>query len=276
MSDETDLTMHRARLATRLVTWLDEVLDGSAPPQGIAAEIIEKLAEESESTDRAVASTDWYGVQAALTALTQETRLQSRAFARLSEKLEEIETQKSPETESPPSETMLLLKGIEEKLDAVANLSSKHRKSELLQRDAIILLLDLRDRLLAAEHAARQALDAARAALPGWWPARWFIKRSAAVVLDGYQELLKGYLIAIERLDDTLTANDVTEFSCMGGPFDPETMKIVDIEDTDHHIEGTVLAVYRRGYSHQGTLLRAAEVKVARHKSVHDDGGVTL
>jgi molecular chaperone GrpE len=260
-------TEHRARLAARLLEWLDQALDDSAPPTGIAADILEQLDQDDEIfVGNGTPSADWYDVQAALTALTQETRLQSRAFARLSQHFEEEGA--APSSFIEPKERDVLmstLATIRDRLDAMARRDEDRTGDDpLAGRKSVSLILDIRDRLLAAEQAAREALRTAEAALPAWWPARLFVRKSADAVLGGYRELLKGYLIAIERLDDTLAAGGISESVREGDGFDPSTMKIVDIEERPDVPEGTVLAVYRRGYRNNVGLLRAAEVKVAR------------
>lgn len=260
MNDSAVLTQdeRRNRLATRLLKWLDEALDVESPPDGIASEIVAAL-ENDEAWEKTDEDTDWYGLQAALTALTQEIRLQSRAFARLSGHLEEREASSAPTSD----ETALQLAQIQEKLDEVAK-GRRPLETELLSGKGIVLLLDIRDRLIAAEQAARDALEAAEAALPTWWPARALIKKSSMQLINGYQSLLKGYGITLERLDDTLADIEISETVRIGDIFDPATMKVVDIEESDSDPEGTVLAIYRRGYRQGDRLLRPAEVKVAR------------
>ncbi len=51
---------------------------------------------------------------------------------------------------------------------------------------------------------------------------------------------------------------------CLGRPFDPATMKAVDIDTQSDAEDGTVLEVYRSGYWWNDTVYRPAEVKVAR------------
>ena len=256
MKNETELsTARRARLASTLVSLLDEVLDATAPPEGIAAEIIEAL--ETFDTGTGAEAADWYGVQAALTTLTQETRLQSRAFAKLSDRL----------AASPGEEMTPLLAGIDEKLGALLTSKTGAETTDGLSCKTIDLLVEVRDRLISAAAAARQSLAAAEQTVPGWWPARILVRKSAEALFDGYRALIAGYTIAVERLDDTLADAGVFETVREGAVFDPATMRIVDIEETDTEPEGTVLSVYRRGYRRDTEVVRTAEVKVARRRS---------
>lgn len=73
----------RERILRRFEAFLDETLAAAEPPQGIAAEILAEAAAEEPAPFR-----DFYSMWAALTALTQEVRLQGRAFKQLSASLE--------------------------------------------------------------------------------------------------------------------------------------------------------------------------------------------
>ena len=84
---------------------------------------------------------------------------------------------------------------------------------------------------------------------------------------------VEGILLIERRLRTTMEQEGVTEIEAVGEQFDPETMKIVDIEDRGDKEEGAVLAVYRRGYRWRGSLLQPAEVKVARRVSERGAGG---
>ena len=254
----------RDRLATRLLQWLDETLDAESPPDGVAAEIIESLETEGAWDDEAEVGADWYGVQAALTALTQEVRLQSRSFARLSDRIEERQGDSQPLSATSSEATAHELSEIRARLDTLVRKEVFRAAVEPFSDEGVDLLLDMRDRLIAAEQAAGEALDAAHNALPAWWPARVLIKKSSTRLMDGYHALLKGYRMSLERLDAALAAVDVFETVQIGDRFDPVTMKIVDVEDNENDEEGSVLAVYRRGYRRREALLRPAEVKVAR------------
>ena len=142
---------------------------------------------------------------------------------------------------------------------------------DAVPNEAIILLIDVRDRLLQAREAAETALNAALSALPMSWLKNYLTRHAASHILDGYQEILKGYAITIERLTDELARLDVFETGAEGDMFDPMTMKIVDIEERIEEAEGMVTAVYRRGYKRRGTTLRPAEVKVVRSVSSAQD-----
>ena len=81
---DTHLTADvRARILERFEEWLDASLSAGREPDGIAAEILAQAgSEEAPPFD------DFYSMWAAVTALTQEVRLQGRAFKQIGSSLE--------------------------------------------------------------------------------------------------------------------------------------------------------------------------------------------
>ena len=73
--------MDRSEILRRFEEYLDTAMAEEGPPAGIPAEILEGDA-GSES-----APMDWYTMWAAVTALTQEIKLQGRAFKQMGETL---------------------------------------------------------------------------------------------------------------------------------------------------------------------------------------------
>ena len=69
----------------RFEGWLDSVLALEEPPQGIAAELLSALTVEAGASGDG--QCDLYSMWAAVTALTQEVKLQGRTFKQLSETL---------------------------------------------------------------------------------------------------------------------------------------------------------------------------------------------
>ena len=70
--------MDRIEILQRFERWLDTAMAEDAPPQGIPPEILASAGAAQETTP-----TDWYTMWAAITALTQEVKLQGRAFKQL-------------------------------------------------------------------------------------------------------------------------------------------------------------------------------------------------
>lgn len=76
--------LSREEILRRFESWLDSALAAEEPPQGIEAEILAAIEDENEVRPDSAAG---YSVWAALTALTQEVKLQGRSFKELKETL---------------------------------------------------------------------------------------------------------------------------------------------------------------------------------------------
>jgi molecular chaperone GrpE len=74
--------------------------------------------------------------------------------------------------------------------------------------------------------------------------------------------LVEGTSLARERLDDALRRLDVHEITCQGEPFDPTRMRAIEVVEVMAALPGTVVEVFRPGYTSNGRVLRFAEVKV--------------
>jgi molecular chaperone GrpE len=116
------------------------------------------------------------------------------------------------------------------------------------QQDLLRDLLDLRDRLQAGS-------DQARRYHPGW-----LARRSGAGGFVG--GMAEGLAMNLQRLDEILARRDVHPLEAVGRPFDPQTMHAVDARHDRDQDPGVVLEEIRRGFLHQGRLLRLAEVIV--------------
>lgn len=247
----------REDILRRFEAWLDETLSSEEPPSGAAAEILAEIDSE-ETADGAPGPYGSYGLDAlwsAMTALGQETKLQGRAFQKLHDAL-------APLVEEASQERWAWEKEIAE----------ARRQA---QREAVLALVDLRDRLARGIDSAGRHLERAKSEVASRGR-RWRLpglggnRRVEDGALEAARTLWKGSVLTLERLDEALSQFGVQEIECLGGEFDPGIMKAVDVEETPAEREGEVLAVYRAGYEWNGELLRPAEVKVA--KSVGETG----
>jgi molecular chaperone GrpE len=184
-----------------------------------------------------------------MTALNQETKLQGRAFQKLHDAI-------APWAEQARREPSSWEKEIAD---------ARHHA----QRDAVLALVDLRDRLARGIDSAGRHLERAESERLSRWR-RWRLprlgrdRRVEDETLEAARALWKGSVLTLERLDEALSQFGVQEIECLGGEFDPGIMKAVDVEETPAEREGEVLSVYRAGFEWNGELLRAAEVKVAK------------
>ena len=76
----------RERLVRNFEAWLEKALADEAPPSGLTAELLSAL-ETGDPLPPVDRSCDLYSLWCAMTALTQEVRLQGRAFTQLKDTL---------------------------------------------------------------------------------------------------------------------------------------------------------------------------------------------
>ncbi len=245
-----EVSLDREEILRRFEAWLDAVLAAEEPPQGIAAELLSCLAAETE--ERGKDRCDLYSMWAAITALSQEVKLQGRSFKQLSETL-------APVAELAP------------------HLPEMQRKArESARREVLDALLDLRDRLGRGLDAARASQARMRDSLRSRWTARLLARHDTLrQASEGLAALEQGYRMSLERLNEVLAQFDVQEIPCQGQPFDPSSMHAVDVEETDEATEGTVVEVYRTGYAWKGEVHRPAQVRVARKPATTSSGDYT-
>ncbi len=210
--------MDRSEILQRFEQWLDASLAAEDPPQGIPAEILAGEAGPETSP------TDWYTMWEGMTALTQEVKLQGRAFKQLSEAL-------------------------------AADAERRGRK------ESLAALLEVRERLLRGLEGTRGRQQLRPGFWDRIFAGRW---REVQDALGVARALEDGYRLTLGYLDDLLLQFQVQPIECEGRPFDPRRMHAVDVEETESAAEGTVLAVYRAGYEWNGELYRPAQVRVAK------------
>jgi hypothetical protein len=217
----------RDEILRRFEARLDAALAREDAPRGIPEEL---LADAETGVEES--TVDRYRMWAAITALTQEVKLQSRSFKQLGETLGR-------------------------------DYEARSRK------EALDGLLELRERLLRGAEAA-DAREKVRPVF--WdriFRRRWEQIRHALEVVDAMNQ---GYRLSLKSLDDLLARFEVRPIECKGEPFDPRLMSAVDVEETLDAAEGTVLTVYRTGYEWNGAVYRPAQVRVARRpRSVSND-----
>ena len=236
----------RDEILRRFEALLDSALASEAPPVGIDAEILSLAMEDGEDGERRC---DSYALWTAMTALTQESKLQGRAFQELSRTL-------AGQAEKIAEE----LRAVYAERERIVQRDAERRS----RREALSALVDLRDRLGRGRESVRvRELEIACAARAGWWT-RVFGKQATDPAADALGALIRGYELGIERLDQTLAEFNAREIRCQGESFDPRRMNAVESEESAAVPGGTVLEVYRSGYEWNGEVFRPAQVKVSR------------
>ena len=232
--------MSREEILRRFGEWLDRTLAAEEPPRGLDAEILAAMAEDGEGQTRPAPAAA-YSLWAAMTALTQEVKLQGRSFKELNDTLGSQASRMA-----------------ERERDLLRETERRGRK------ESLGVLIDLRDRLGRGLESVRASeAEISKAARPGW-RARIFsrpVEHAGGATLAA---LKRGYELGLERLDQTLEEFNVGEIQCEGQAFDPRRMNAIDRQESSAVPEGTVIQVYRRGYEWNGEVFRPAQVKVSR------------
>jgi molecular chaperone GrpE len=94
-------------------------------------------------------------------------------------------------------------------------------------------------------------------------------------VLDNFERALggpeatvdsikRGIMIVRQMLQKALQNHGIEEIEALGKPFDPLLHHAVVHEESTSYPPDTVSEVLEKGYTHQGSVVRAAQVKVAR------------
>ena len=246
----------RERILRGFEAWLDSALVGEEPIQGVAADLLAVL-ERGDPLPPIEGHCDLYSLWSAMTALTQEVKLQSRTFRQLNDTLSQARESSGVVTASNRSAPQAM----PDQHPAVQPETERRN-----QNKQIDLLLDLRDRLDRGIRSVREAEAQLVAALGRSLLARWFGVGRGPMrhTQDTLAALEKGYALTLDRLDQALQDYHVSPIPCEGHVFDPHRMTAVELEETDLVPEGTVVGVYRSGYEWEGEIYRSAQVKVAR------------
>ena len=231
----------RDEILRRFADWLDRALASEEPPAGVAAELLDSLTADGVPEDDSAGPTGSYALWSAMTALTQEVKLQGRAFRELHEAL----------TAQPGR--------IADELRAA--LRERERETERRHRkETLGALIDVRDRLERGLAAVRSGI--AKAAGKSWL-ARVLTPSGRGETEAVAAALAKGYRLTMEHIDQVLRDFGAGEIRCQGEVFDPRRMTAVDTEESDSVPAGAVIEVYRSGYEWNGEIFRPAQVKVA-------------
>lgn len=242
--------MDRDEILRRFTALLDSALSSEAPPAGIEAEILSSvMAGDMAEQGGEARECDSYALWSAMTALTQEIKLQGRAFQELNRTL-------AAQTDKIAGD----LRAVYAERERTLQRETERR----CRREILGALIDLRDRLARGRESARAHEEAiAAAGRAGWW-SRLSGRLAGAEAADALAPLVRGYELGVERLDQTLDEFQAREIRCQGESFDPRRMNAIESEESAAVPDGTVLEVYRSGYEWNGEVFRPAQVKVSR------------
>lgn len=253
----------RARLLAQFEQWLDRMLAGEPPPEGIAEEVLAEIESAAGHSAPYGADADLYALFSALTALSGEIRLQGRAFKQLTDALAPLS--------ALPGGIEQLYSLQQDSAERIDQLLAQTRPSEEESaesalppsRQMLAVLMDLYDRMNRGKRVLQSATDALAARAPRG-VARWLAGSTLSDASRSLASVLEGYGLTLTRLQDTLDGWGVDRIGRAGERFDPERMTAIEIGPADGVEDGAVLDVYRTGYAVRGSVLAAAQVKVAR------------
>ena len=235
--------LNRDEILRRFTEFLDRTLQSEEPPAGIDQALLDAVAGEPQD-----GQTDSYALWSAMTALSQEVKIQSRTFKELSDTIAAQPAHIGDEIRAGWKER-------EREIQRAAEYRAR--------KDALAVLIDLRDRMARGLESVRAAEAAAVQPPRPSWLARLVAPPAADPTAGVIAAVAKGYALSIERLDQALAEFDAHEIRCHGEIFDPKRMNAIDREESATTPPGTVLEVYRTGYEWNGEVFRPAQVKVA-------------
>ena len=182
---------------------------------------------------------DLYSLFAELIALKNEVKIESRQFKNAFEQHQK---------------TLELLESGYHALEKEQQVN-KTRKQEirfLVARQLILEILEVRDRI-------EDSLKAIRGLKPKMLRRRYRKKRP---VLDS---IARGQSMLLHRIEQLLQNNGVAPIPVVGAPFDPHTMRAVDVVRDAKKENDVVVAEIRRGFTLHNEVIRIAEVQVNKH-----------
>jgi molecular chaperone GrpE len=211
----------------------------AATRDGLLARFADYLdaVDETAALDAAGQAPDLFSLFAEVAALKNEVRLESRQVkTALDQFREAFELIRQAQARLEDSE--------------IQRREAERRARQDSERDLLLELLDLRDRLQAAH-------DQAGRYRPGWLARRGGAGEFVAAMSTGLGMNLR-------RLDELLARRGLEPLAVLGRPFDPRIMHAAEAGRDPAQADGLVLAELRRGFVSGERLLRAAEVVVNR------------
>ena len=263
----------RVLILQRFARWLDDVLADEKSLEGVAAELLAELhdVKDSDTAGPNDGAYDLHSTWSAMTALTQEIKLQGRTFKQLSEKIapfaglnESIDRLVATHREALSNARRIAEEGRSDRARRESDLKLAARNRA--RRELIGVIVEIRESLLIGLRSAAESqrkLDEYN----NWSRFKKLLTNAIDDQnhkLEIVNSLKKGYRMGLDRIDEALQQLGVNEIVCEGKPFDPRIMNVVDIEESGNVPDGTVLAVYRTGYMIDAEVLQSAQVKVAR------------
>ncbi len=110
----------------------------------------------------------------------------------------------------------------------------------------------------------REALARQRQRLEGLSRERENVRAAAGRARRSFDSVVIGYTMGLQRLERALQQHGLEPIPCLGLPFDPETMEVVEVVPGPGRASTEVIDEVRRGYRWRGRVFRFAQVRVAK------------
>ena len=202
---------------------------------------------------------DLYSFFESMTALRQEISLQGRSFHQLEQTLNKFAEQTSQEsirTEELSSIKNEIYATQKLLLEITAQNGFTNREQE--KQDNFRKAIDYLIEPLLDTHDQFRRLEEQHRKVPA--KKHWFSFRSHDARKDNLHQTIS---LTFKKLNQRLDSIAVSPIAHIGIPFDPRTMKAVEMEDSTTQEPNTIIEIFRQGYIHEDRVIRFAEVKVA-------------
>lgn len=251
--EESPPAATRERLVRQFEQWVDRMLAGEPPPQGLPEELLADADAIGAGAAGSQQQCDLYTLFAALTTLTGEIRLQGRAFKQL-------------------GDTLAPLAEVPQQLDRLQNFAERQTPTAndltVSGREVCEVMLDLYDRLARGLQTCDSAIGRLPPRKPGWLR-RWTgLGRRTDQAAASVEAIRDATALTLARLEAALHEWGVERIGQVGDDFDPARMTVVQVRPSSEFEPLTVIEVNRSGYALNGQVRATAQVTVARADSM--------
>ncbi|GAB1354388.1 MAG TPA: nucleotide exchange factor GrpE [Candidatus Rifleibacterium sp.] len=221
----------RALLLEQIDGWVDELIDES-PAELNPVDMPERIRVP-----------DLFSLCGAVTALTEEFRLQTRGYRKLNDEIATLRDHLDRAVAEPVNSTELP--------DNSGRNSWSEGRHEA-QGELIGHFVEVHDRLY-------QTVQQLRTRLTGYGFFRRISGEKAML-----QTIVQGLELSLERFDSALASCGLRRFGNVGDRFDPAKMRAAILNESSGKPAGEVTCVVRSGYFRFEQVWRYAEVEVAK------------
>jgi molecular chaperone GrpE len=253
-------------LLGRFRQWLEETRSEA----GALPEEAELLAESSQTPLPGLLQ-----LTEEFTALRHEVKLHTKGARELAER-----TGKALEAMQQAAD---LFRGVEAKEAEAAERAAKPLIESLMELDEALrrgrAVIDAARRKLLDDLAGQvgEEFDDLLFRLPAWrrWLCRSWCRKAREAFLQRvglnyrgiFDSLVEGYQLILGRLQRTMKQADLYRIECVGRPFDPRLMTVIEVVDDPLRPPGLVVEEIRPGYYWKGKVVRFAEVRAVQGRT---------